>query len=49
MSFLREMFAYIRQRRKFWLLPVMIVTLLLAGLVFVAQTTAIAPFLYALF
>ena len=49
MSFLREMWAYMRMRKKFWLLPLLIVLLLLGGLMVLAQGSAVAPFIYTLF
>jgi hypothetical protein len=49
MSFLRELWSFLRARRKFWLLPIIIVMLLLGGLLILAQGSAIAPFIYTLF
>lgn len=49
MSFLAELWAFLRTRRKVWLLPVMVVMLLLGGLLVLAQGSAIAPFIYTLF
>ena len=49
MSFLRELWAFLRVRRKFWLLPIIIIMLLLGGLLILAQGSAIAPFIYTLF
>ncbi len=49
MSFLKELWLYMRQRRKFWLLPILIVMLLLGGLLILAQGSAVAPFIYTLF
>jgi len=49
MSFLVEFWAFMRARKKYVLFPILIVTVLLAGLVFAAQGSALAPFLYALF
>lgn len=49
MSFLKELWLYMRQRKKFWLLPILIVMLLLGGLLVLAQGSAVAPFIYTLF
>jgi uncharacterized protein DUF5989 len=49
MSFLTEFWGFLRVRKKYWLLPVMIVTVLFGGLLILTQGTAIAPFIYTLF
>ncbi|MGD0909401.1 MAG: DUF5989 family protein [Candidatus Acidiferrales bacterium] len=49
MSFVREIWGFMRTRKKFWLLPMLAMLLLLGGLLVLAQTSAIAPFLYSLF
>lgn len=49
MSMVREIWRYLRVRKKYWLLPVIIVMLLLGGLLVLAQGSAIAPFIYTLF
>lgn len=49
MSFLLEIWAFLRVRRKFWLLPLIVLSLILGGLLFLAQSSAIAPFIYTLF
>ena len=49
MSFLVELWQFLRVRKKFWLLPVVIAMLLLGGLLLLAQGSAIAPFIYTLF
>ena len=49
MSFLKEFWAFMRARKKFWLLPIMILMLLLGGLLVFAQGSAVAPFIYTLF
>jgi hypothetical protein len=38
-----------RSRKKFWLLPILIIMLLLGGLLILAQGSAVAPFIYTLF
>jgi len=48
-SFLQELWRYMRVRRKYWLLPVMVAMALLGALIVLAQGSAIAPFIYTLF
>lgn len=49
MELLKEFWLFLCERKKFWLLPI-IITMLLLGLVMVfAQGTAVAPFIYTLF
>ena len=48
-SFIREMWAFLRQRKKFWLLPVLLVMALLGVLIVMAQGSVVAPFIYTLF
>ena len=49
MSLLKELWAFLRIRKKFWLLPIIIVLAIFGTLVVVAGTSAIAPFIYTLF
>lgn len=49
MSILAELWAFIRHRKKFWLLPILLTLALVGGLLILAQSSAIAPFLYTLF
>lgn len=49
MSFLREFFDFLRERRKYWLAPVMVLLVGLGGLVVLAKGSAVAPFIYTLF
>lgn len=49
MSFLSEMWMFLRERKKFWLLPIIVVCVLIGGLLIFAQGSAIAPFIYTLF
>ena len=48
-EFLKELWAFMKARKKFWLLPIIIVLLLLGGLLVLVQGSAIAPFIYTLF
>jgi hypothetical protein len=49
MSFLMELFAFARARRKFWLLPLLFVLVLFGGLLILAKGSAVAPFIYTIF
>lgn len=49
MSFLLEFWEFLRVRKKFWLLPVIVLMLVFGGLVVLTKGTAIAPFIYTLF
>jgi hypothetical protein len=46
---LKDLWAFMKERKKFWLLPIISVLLLLGGLLFLAQGSAVAPFIYTLF
>jgi len=48
-SLLAELWAYMRTRKKFWLLPIMLMMVLLGALLVLAQGSAVAPFIYTLF
>ena len=48
-EFLQELWAFLRTRKKFWLLPLIIILLLLGILIVFAGGTALAPFIYTLF
>lgn len=49
MSFALEFWLYLRARRKFWLLPLVLVLLLFGGLLVLAKGSAVAPFIYTIF
>jgi|TARA_B100001971_G_scaffold145510_1_gene134600 hypothetical protein len=49
MSFLSEFWEFLRERKKFWLLPIIFVLLLMGGLIVLTQGSAVAPFVYTLF
>jgi Family of unknown function (DUF5989) len=48
-GFLSEFWLYLRERKKFWLLPIVIVMVLFGGLIILTKGTALAPFIYTLF
>jgi len=49
MGFILELWAFIRVRKKFWLLPVLIMFAIFGGLVALSQGSAVAPFIYTIF
>jgi hypothetical protein len=49
LSFVRELWAFMRARKKFWLLPIVLMMALFGGLVVLSQGSAVAPFIYTLF
>ena len=49
MAFLLELVDFLRVRKKYWLLPIMLVLLLFGGLIVLSQGSAVAPFIYTLF
>ena len=49
MSFLRELWLFMRVRKKFWLLPVIVMSAAFGGLIVLSKGSAIAPFIYTLF
>ena len=48
-SLIGEIWMYMRVRRKFWLLPIIIMMMLIGGLLVFAQGSALAPFIYTIF
>ena len=49
MSFLIEFLSFLKQRKKYWLFPIIIIFLIFGGLIVLTQGTAIAPFIYTIF
>jgi hypothetical protein len=49
MDFLAEFWRFMRARKKFWLLPVLLMMLVFGGLLVLTQGSAVAPFIYTLF
>jgi hypothetical protein len=49
MEFLTDLWEFMLERKKFWLVPIILVMLLLGVLIVVAQGSAVAPFIYTLF
>ncbi len=48
-DFLRELWDFMKVRKKFWLAPIIIMLLLLGALIFFTEGSAVAPFIYTLF
>jgi hypothetical protein len=48
-SFFAEFWKFLRVRKKFWLLPLLVMVVLFGLLLILAETTALAPFIYTLF
>ena len=48
-DFIKELWAFMRARKKFWLLPIFIMMTLLGALIVLAKGSAVAPFIYTLF
>ncbi|MDC3323498.1 DUF5989 family protein [Gammaproteobacteria bacterium] len=49
MDFLIELWAFLRTRKKLWLLPIILVLVLFGGLIILAEGSVVAPFIYTLF
>ncbi|PPR45053.1 MAG: hypothetical protein CFH18_00888 [Alphaproteobacteria bacterium MarineAlpha5_Bin8] len=49
MSFLYEFWNFLKIRKKFWLLPILIMLIIFGGLIVLSQGSAVAPFIYTLF
>jgi hypothetical protein len=49
MSFIAELWQFMRIRKKFWLLPILLMMALFGGLIVLTQGTAVAPFIYTVF
>jgi hypothetical protein len=49
MSFLKELWAFMKVRKKFWLIPLIIIMLLLGVIIVLAEGSAVTPFIYTLF
>ena len=49
MEFIKELWSFLRVRKKLWLAPIITVLLILGGLLILAQGSVIAPFIYSIF
>jgi hypothetical protein len=49
LSIIKELWQFLRVRKKWWLAPILIMLILLGGLIILTQGSALAPFIYAIF
>lgn len=49
LDLVKDLWGFMKERKKFWLAPIIIVMLLLGGLIVLSQGSAVAPFIYTLF
>ena len=49
MNFIRELWLFLKIRKKLWLAPIIMIMLLLGGLLIIAEGSVVAPFIYTLF
>ena len=49
MSFIKELCLFMIERKKFWMIPILLMMALLGGLIVLSQGSAVAPFIYTLF
>ena len=49
MDFIKEFWDFLKERKKYWLLPIIFVLVLFGGLIILSQGSAIAPFIYTIF
>ncbi len=49
MSFVKELWMFLRIRKKFWLMPIIVMMALFGGLIILSQGSAVAPFIYTIF
>jgi|TARA_B110000977_G_scaffold191038_1_gene262628 hypothetical protein len=49
MNFILEFFKFLKVRKKYWLLPILLVLVLFGGLIVLSQGSAVAPFIYTIF
>lgn len=49
LDLIKDLWAFMKERKKFWMFPIIIILILLGGLLVFAQGSAVAPFIYTLF
>ena len=49
LDLLKDLWAFMRERKKFWLAPIILILVLLGALIVLTQGSAVAPFIYTLF
>jgi competence protein ComGC len=48
-DFIQELWKFMKERKKFWLLPIIVMLVVLSGLIFLTSGSVVAPFIYTLF
>jgi hypothetical protein len=48
-EFLMELWHFMKERKKFWLIPIIVMLVVLSGLIFLTSGSVVAPFIYTLF
>ena len=48
-SLVKELWDFLKTRKRYWLTPIIVILLLLSALIMVSQSSAVAPFIYTLF
>ena len=49
LSFLKEFYSFLKERKKYWLFPIIIVLALFGALIVLSQGSVVAPFIYTIF
>jgi hypothetical protein len=49
LSIIKELWGFLKVRKRFWLAPIIVVLVLLSALIIFAQSSSVAPFIYTLF
>jgi hypothetical protein len=49
MEFIKELWSFLRERKKLWLAPIIVIMIILGGLLILAQGSVVAPFIYTIF
>ena len=49
MDFVKEFYNFLKVRKKYWLIPILLVLLLFGGIIVLSQGTVVAPFIYTIF
>ena len=49
MAFLKEFFLFLRARKKYWMIPILLFMVMFGGLLILSQGSAVAPFIYTMF
>ena len=49
MNFIKEFWNFLKVRKKFWMLPILIFLIIFGGMIILSQGSAVAPFIYAIF